>query len=126
MQDLAVFSVAQARSRWLAARASAIANNIAHADSPGYKARDVAPFEQALKSAAATVTRTQAGHMSISDSSETQFELVHRAVGTTKHSGNGVSLEAEMASLGDARSQQSAVTGVIAAFNRMLLSSVKG
>lgn len=126
MKDLAIFAVSSDRSRWLAARSAALASNIANADSPAYAAKDVVSFEQAMSSAGTTVARTSAEHMSSGPYGRAEIETVPRAGGERKHSDNTVNLETELAALGDTRAQHAAVTGVVASFHRMLMSSVKG
>ena len=88
MQDLALFSVASQRNHWLAARSAAVANNIANADTPGYKARDVPAFEAALASAQVNMARTSIDHMTPQDAGARSFEAVPRGSGVNKHSGN--------------------------------------
>lgn len=126
MQDLAIFSVSSQRSRWLAARISVISNNIANADTPGFKASDVAAFDAAMETAARTTARTNPDHLSPAGASPGLFDIIARDGGAQKHSGNTVNLEGEMMQLGEVRSQHSLVSGVISAFNRMLLQSVRG
>jgi flagellar basal-body rod protein FlgB len=123
--DLAVFSIGHSRSRWLAARAAATAVNVAHADTPGYRPRDISPFEAVMKSASVEMGRTQARHLAVPASVPSGHELVLRPGQAKKHSGNGVSLETEMASLGETRSQQSLAAGIVGAFHRLLLSSMR-
>lgn len=43
--DLPIFKVASAMARHAATRHETVAQNIANADTPGYKARDLAPFD---------------------------------------------------------------------------------
>ncbi|MFM9940464.1 MAG: flagellar basal body protein [Hyphomicrobiaceae bacterium] len=127
MQDLAIFSIGQQRSRWLAARMAAVSGNVANADTPGYKARDVVPFEAELRQRSTQLQRTQPLHMAPeAGGGGSEFGLVPRSGVEIKHSGNSVSLEAEMASLGEARSQHAAVTGILGAFHRMLMTSSRG
>ena len=126
MDDLALFSIAGDRTRWLATRSAALADNIANADTPGFKARDVPSFEVALNSANVAMLRTNANHLAPTQFGARAFEIVNRPGEVPKHSGNTVSLETELANLGEVRSQHSLVSGVIGAFHRMLLSSVKG
>ncbi len=126
MQGIHIFSIGFERNRWLAARLSVIATNVANADTPGYKARDVMPFEATLTAARSDHQRATIGHLPVEEHLGRTFDMVPRDGVSSKHSGNGVSLETEMARLGDARSQQSMVTGVLGAFHRMLLSSAKG
>jgi flagellar basal-body rod protein FlgB len=126
MDDLALFSIASDRTRWLATRSAALADNIANADTPGFKARDVPSFEATLKSANMAMQRTNSNHLAPTQFGARTFDLVNRPGEVPKHSGNTVSLEAELANLGETRSQHSLVSGVIGAFHRMLLTSSKG
>ncbi len=126
MQDLALFAIASDRNRWLATRSAAVADNIANADTPGFKARDVPSFEATMASSTVGVSRTNAMHLAPAQFGARAYDLVARPSDVPKHSGNTVSLEAELATLGEVRSQHSAVAGVVAAFHRMLLSSSKG
>ena len=126
MQDLAIFAIASQRTQWLAARGSALANNIANADTPGFKARDVAPFETALSAAGLQMSQTKNGHIAPAGSETKNFDTVQRSSFAAKHSGNTVSLDTELMGLGDVRSQHSTVTGVVGAFHRLLLSVSKG
>ena len=126
MQDLTLFAIGSQRNKWLAARSAALAGNIANADTPGYKARDVAPFEQALSALGVNVARTNAEHLGPNDPLGRQFDLVPREAYEPKHSGNNVSLEAEMTGLGQVRSQHAMVSGAVGAFQRMLMMCSRG
>jgi flagellar basal-body rod protein FlgB len=126
MQELAIFRVGHERSRWLAARVAAVAGNVANADTPGYRARDVAPFEAALNTARTQMARTEARHLTPDPVAGQDYGLAPREGAAEKHSGNTVALEAEMATLGEVRGQQAAVTGILGAFHRMLMASVRG
>lgn len=126
MQDMAVFRIGYERTRWLAARVAAVASNVANADTPGYRARDVPTFEDALDGVRVQVVRTSARHLAPEQAAGDRYGFVLRDQVGEKHSGNSVSLDAEMATLGEARGQQAAVAGVIGAFHRMLLASVRG
>lgn len=126
MEDLALFAIASQRNRWLATRSAAVADNIANADTPGFKARDVPSFEAVLETGTVAVTRTSTMHLAPAQFGARAYDLVARPSDVPKHSGNTVSLESELTTLGEVRSQHSAVAGVISAFHRMLLSSVKG
>ncbi len=126
MEDLALFSIASDRNRWLATRSAALADNIANADTPGFKARDVPSFEAALSAANVAMLRTDTNHLAPTQFGARTFDLVNRPGEVPKHSGNTVSLETELANVGEVRSQHSLVSGVIGAFHRMLLSSVRG
>lgn len=126
MESLAVFSLGHERSRWLAARVAAVAANVANADTPGYRARDIPSFKSAMEGARMEVARTREGHQVPDGVAGERYGVVMRDQPIEKHSGNSVSIEAEMATLGEARGQQTAVAGILGAFHRMLLASVRG
>lgn len=46
--DLPIFKVASAMARHAATRHETVARNIANADTPGYKAKDIGPFDAQL------------------------------------------------------------------------------
>ena len=58
MEPINIFSIASKHNRWLAVREQTVAQNIANANTPGYKSVDVEPFEAALHS-----TRTSTSHL---------------------------------------------------------------
>ena len=49
LTDLNIFAIAGAKARHAAARQAVVAQNVANADTPGYRARDLEPFEQTLR-----------------------------------------------------------------------------
>ena len=126
METASIMSVGFERNRWLGARVAVIAANVANADTPGYKARDIAPFGAAMSAVSIEQARTRPTHLALDDGRNRAFDTAPRAAAASKHSGNAVSLETEMASLGDARSEQAKVAGILGAFHRMLLASAKG
>ncbi len=59
--DLGIFHLAEQRLAWVDRRQKLLAQNVANANTPGYKARDMAPFEAAL--AAPGLAQTSPQHM---------------------------------------------------------------
>ena len=57
--------LAESRLRWLDRRQEVLARNIANADTPGYRARDVTPFAQHMQRASggASLARTDLRHL---------------------------------------------------------------
>jgi flagellar basal-body rod protein FlgB len=120
-----LFDLVSRNNQWLSVRQSAIAGNIANANTPGYKALDVEPFEKALEAARLTMKSTQPGHM-LDDSVKTAAVDVRDSKSwETTHTGNSVSLEQEMINAGDVNRAYRLNTGIAKAFHRMLLASVK-
>lgn len=87
--------VAQDLARYSGTRQSVIASNIANADTPGYRARDLSPFAETFQSLGSTDLRqTRHGHLSSAGGSA--FWRSIDAGGTPLPNGNTVSLEDEM------------------------------
>ena len=62
---MSFFSLASQKMQWLSARQKVIAENVANADTPGFKARDTSSFEDMLKNNApqSGMAVTRAGHI---------------------------------------------------------------
>ncbi|MFU8836651.1 MAG: flagellar basal body rod protein FlgB, partial [Roseovarius sp.] len=58
---LEIFRMAQAMAVHAAARQSVAAGNVAHADTPGYRARDAAPFAAVYDAAPNDLRATRPG-----------------------------------------------------------------
>jgi flagellar basal-body rod protein FlgB len=89
--DLSILRVAGALGRHAAQRHSLIAENIANADTPGFRAKDLEPFAAALR-------RLDAG----GGEKSRPRELTITLPGATSPNGNAVSLEDQMLRAGQA------------------------
>lgn len=126
MSDLAIFAISTRRMEWLAARQSAIASNIANADTPGYGARDVAEFSSFLDGSHLDVVRTSKGHQSLTLGSRFPVRTSEASGGEMKHSGNNISLEHEMIRAGEVQGQHTLTVSVVRTFHQMLAAAVRG
>lgn len=87
INDLSLLKTASAMASHAAKRHAVISNNIANADTPNFKAKDLKPFAEIYKDA--TITGTQ-----ISSAVENTKEI--NAAGLADPNGNTVSLEEQM------------------------------
>lgn len=124
MKDLMIFDLASRRTQWLEARSVLVSSNIANSDVPGFEAKDLVSFEDALRGSTGAV-RTHPGHLLPSGGEVSGFDVVEAPTDPGKHSGNTVSLEAELAKVGDIKVKHELATSVTAAFHRMILQSVR-
>lgn len=94
------------------ARQSVIAENIAHADTPGYRARDIPGFAEAMAEPTGFAPRaTRPGHMAFAD--QPRFEpREETALGAETPNGNSVSLEDQMVRAAELRSSHEMALGV--------------
>jgi flagellar basal-body rod protein FlgB len=126
MSSIYLFDIASQRNQWLSLRQATISSNIANANTPGYAARDVQPFESVLQSSSLELAATDPAHVSQSPDRLGKLEERQRDTWHIDNSGNSVKLEEEMVKAGEVNSAFALNNSVIKAFNRMLLSATKG
>ena len=95
-QSLEILQMAQAAARHAAARQAAAAQNVANADTPGYKARDIPDFADIYRGGSTVPMRaTRPGHMGATPAGPAP-EPRPVATDDAAPNGNTVSLETEM------------------------------
>ena len=94
------------------ARQSVIAENIAHADTPGYRARDIPGFAEAMGEPTGFAPRaTRPGHMAYPD--QPRFEpREETALGAETPNGNSVGIEDQMVRSAELRASHEMALGV--------------
>jgi flagellar basal-body rod protein FlgB len=106
-EKLGIFSMAQAMAKHGAARQAVIAENVANADTPGYRARDIDSFAETYRTDPSGALRTtRAGHF-IADEAQGYApdpQEVYRP-GAQSPNGNSVSLEQEMFAAAEAKQE---------------------
>jgi flagellar basal-body rod protein FlgB len=125
MTPVYLLGVASRQAEWLATRQSVIAENIANANTPRFKARDTEPFESILDETQLAMASTNAGHLRDGAEAARQVEAMREEAWDVVHSGNTVVLEQELLKAGETSRQYSLNTGIVKAFHRMFLASVK-
>ena len=124
MQPLQLFDLAFRQNEWLAQRQSVISSNIANANTPGYKAKDVESFDDVMrKSLPMSVTNGE--HLSPDDGQTVLASDVDGSKAEVLVSGNDVSLEQEFLKSGDVMRSYSMNTQILKTFDRMLQSVTK-
>jgi flagellar basal-body rod protein FlgB len=61
--DIGLFGLAEQKLSWIDTRQKQLSQNIANADTPNYRARDVLPFSSVLNQFQVTPTRTSPLHL---------------------------------------------------------------
>ena len=126
MEPVNLFDLATRQSQWLAVRQTAIAGNVANANTPGYLARDVEPFEKVLERTAVSLSATQQGHLGFG-ATEAAFDTrVQEYDGAILPSKNTVVMETELMKAGEVRRAFELNTAIVKAFHSMLLTVSKG
>lgn len=101
ISDLSIFSALKAKMNWHQARQKLLAENVANAETPGYRGRDLAKFnfESMVESSSSrsVVTRTtHPGHIAINNTGNSSFGTRDINSFEVTPDGNGVVLEDEM------------------------------
>lgn len=126
MGPIHLFDVASRVNHWLTVRQSTIAQNVANANTPGFKSQDVKPFESTLEAMGLAMTSTQPGHMTFAPAADARTEVNPSEAVEVLHSGNTVNLESEMSKAGEVNRAYALNTNTLKAFHRMLMTSSKG
>lgn len=120
-----LFELASRQAEWLSVRQSVIAGNIANANTPAFRAKDVTPFQSVLETTGMRMAATQPGHF-------TETEMASRVVETkpadgigVQESGNTVGLAEEMMKQGQVKREYELNAGLVKAFHRMMLMTVR-
>jgi flagellar basal-body rod protein FlgB len=100
-EKLELTRMAQALAAQSGARMAVIAENVANADTPGYKAKDVPAFAEVFEAEGMDMRATRPGHLGAPSNLTTPIPDVTR--GHEAPNGNSVSLEAEMVKSVEAR-----------------------
>jgi flagellar basal-body rod protein FlgB len=110
--SIGLLGLAEQRLKYLGARQGVLAANIANADTPGWKARDLKPFAQMLTSASlagGSLVHTNAAHLAGTVQDQTATKTLH---GETAPDGNQVSLDQQLEKIAQTDSDHEAVTAI--------------
>jgi flagellar basal-body rod protein FlgB len=125
LSDLTIFQVASQKAEWLSARQTAVASNVANANTPGYRAVDVQPFTAVLDAQPVAMASTNPLHMTPDVSPLESFKEVESDPAEETISGNTVNLEQQMINLGEVSRDYSMAANIRRAFHQLLLTALK-
>jgi len=121
-EKLELTRMAQALAAHSGARMAVIARNVAHADSPGYKARDLPSFASVFAADDRGLRTTRPGHVPGSTGALTL--VAERAPGREAPNGNTVSLEGEMVKSVEARQNHEMALAIYRATSDVIRASL--
>lgn len=122
-KTLEITRMAHALAAHAMARQGAIAQNMAHADTPGYRARDLGPFAETYAAQDGLALRaTRPGHLA--PAATTATAALRDTGDTPAPNGNSVSLEAEMIRAADTRHQHDLALAVYKSTSSLLRTSL--
>jgi flagellar basal-body rod protein FlgB len=100
-EKLTLTKMAQDLAAYSGARLGIVSQNVANADTPGYKAMDLPSFAEIYRPAGLDMRATRAGH--ISAQSEGFESFAHQTRTPSAPNGNSVALETEMVTAANIR-----------------------
>ena len=109
---IGLFDLAEKRLTWTAQRQSVLAGNIANANTPGFRARDVTSFADVLAGTGTMApVQTQPGHLA--GTMPTGVASLARQRPTVRAlDGNAVALDEQLTKVADTETTQSLVTSI--------------
>ncbi len=125
MQTLALFALASRQANWLDAREATIASNVANANTPGYQARDLAPFDFVMSNLPLSMAATRPGHIQPASEGGEKVGVKPQESWDVVYSGNSVNLEQEMMKAGDVNRSHALNVNIVRSFQQMLMNAVK-
>ena len=125
MSPIYLFEVAAQKAQWLSARQTAIAGNVANANTPGYRALDIQPFSAVLDSSPIEMASTNPAHLSSPQSQAGALRQIEVEPAEQTLSGNTVNLEQQMINLGEVNRDYTMSANIRRAFHQLLLSALK-
>jgi len=124
MNPIQLFQLASRQAHWLSVRQDVVAGNVANANTPGYRAMDVEPFEAVLASQGQRMAATDAVHF-VEDPMRNAVVAVNDGEEpVVKPSGNSVNLADELIKTGEIRRQFELNVGLVKAFHQMMMMTV--
>ncbi|SFJ51245.1 flagellar basal body rod protein FlgB [Methylobacterium brachiatum] len=125
MNPIFLLNLASRQLQHLSTRQAVISGNIANANTPGYRARDLTPFKDMLDKTTLAMASTHAGHFDLNSPTARPARPTQSDGWDVVHSGNSVNLEEQLMKSGEISRDQALNTSIVKAFDRMLALSVK-
>ena len=125
MQPIQLFELASRQAEWLQIRQSVVSGNIANANTPAYKAQDVAPFDQVLDNTRIPMAVTNPMHFTDAPGDTYVVNSGVDKGAASQLSGNSVDLADELMKEGMVKKDYDLNAGIVKAFNKMMLMTVR-
>jgi flagellar basal-body rod protein FlgB len=121
-EKLELTRMAQSLAAFSGSRMAVIAENVANADTPGYKAKDMPAFADVFSEAGSDMRTTRSGHFTAA--SPSALPMPDQVRGHEAPNGNSVSLEAEMVKSVEARQSHDMALAIYRATSDVIRASL--
>jgi flagellar basal-body rod protein FlgB len=131
MEPIKFFKLASDQAQWLSVRQSVVSTNVANADTPGFRSKDIVPFTQFLDAAnsrdntGVSLVSTNPAHFADASQPTMNIRETEDKSGKISSSGNNVGLANEMIKANETRQAYDLNTGLVKSLNRMMLLVVR-
>lgn len=125
MESIQLFQVASRQAEWLSVRQSTVSGNIANANTPGFRAKDVTPFESVLDNTNMPMAATNPMHFVDATTDQYVVESEVSEGNGQQLSGNSVELSDELMKEGMIKRDYDLNTAIVKSFNKMILMAVR-
>jgi flagellar basal-body rod protein FlgB len=125
MEPIYLLTLASRKSGWLAARQATVASNISNANTPGYKAKDLAAFSEVLNKTQMTLASTNAAHLTPDNPDSVDETQAATGNWEVTETGNSVGIEEELMKANSVNADYELTTNIVKSFHAMLMSVVK-
>ena len=116
-----LFAVAERKLGWIDSRQRVLAQNIANADTPGYRAKDISPFSRMVGTPGIQPVLTNPLHLAGLSQSDS---LEQGAASERAPDGNSVGLEDQMTKVADDEASQAIVGNLWHSYMGMFMTAL--
>lgn len=125
MESIQLFALASRQAEWLSVRQSIVSGNIANANTPGFRAKDVAPFDAVLQNTNMAMAATNPLHITDPSTDRYVVESEVNEGSAEQLSGNSVELADELMKEGLVKRDYDLNTAIVKSFHKMMLMTVR-
>lgn len=125
MEPIHLFNLSGRHAQWAAVRQATISANIANANTPGFVAKDIEPFQAVLDRTSLRMTATAPGHIGSSPGTDGTTDARRAETWEVTHSGNSVSIDEELMKANEVSRAFSLDTNIMRSFHRMIMTSLR-
>lgn len=127
-QNLEIFQMSHAMAKHAGQRQAITARNVANADTPGYRAQDITPFDQTLRTGTGGSQRaTRAGHLNGTAAEKGRIATAQIMTDTSSPrdpNGNSVAIETEILRSVESKRQHDRALAIYRSSLKILRSSL--
>ena len=125
MESIQLFALASRQAEWLSVRQTLVSGNIANANTPGFKAKDVSAFNAVLDNTTMPMAATNPLHFTDAPTDRFAVQTEVNKGSAEQLSGNSVELSSELMKQGTIKRDYDLNTAVVKAFHKMMLMTVR-